>query len=170
MILLSYDGSADAQAAIDHAARIMPGAEATVLTVWEPFLDAVARSGAFSGGVGVGPASPPTTRRSTTTPATSRWPPPPRGRNVPPPPAWSPTPRSARRQGSIADSILAAAADEDADAIVLGTRGLGKVKSFLLGSVSHAVAQHADRPVLVVPSPERADQRRDHVAEQTPGA
>jgi len=37
MILVSYDGSADAQAAIDHAAQLSPGAEATVLTVWKPF-------------------------------------------------------------------------------------------------------------------------------------
>lgn len=44
--------------------------------------------------------------------------------------------------------------------IVLGTRGLGGVKSFLLGSVSHAVVQHADRPLLIVPSPDLAEQRR----------
>jgi nucleotide-binding universal stress UspA family protein len=37
-----------------------------------------------------------------------------------------------------------------ADLIVLGARGLGKVKRFLLGSVSDAVARHADCPVLVV--------------------
>ena len=36
MILVSYDGSADAQAAIDRVAEVMVGAEVTVLHVWEP--------------------------------------------------------------------------------------------------------------------------------------
>jgi hypothetical protein len=45
-ILICYDGSADAIAAIDGAALLMPGAEAVVLTVWEPFEDVVARAAA----------------------------------------------------------------------------------------------------------------------------
>ena len=39
----------------------------------------------------------------------------------------------------------------DASLIVLGARGLSAFKSMLLGSVSHSVAQHAHRPVLIVP-------------------
>ena len=52
MILASYDGSIDAQAAIDHAARLMPGAETTVLTVWEPFQVALSRTGGMGMGMG----------------------------------------------------------------------------------------------------------------------
>ncbi len=44
MMLLCYDGSADARAAIDRATRTMPGAAATVLTIWEPFLDTMSRT------------------------------------------------------------------------------------------------------------------------------
>jgi nucleotide-binding universal stress UspA family protein len=39
----------------------------------------------------------------------------------------------------------------DASTIVLGARGRSEVQSVLLGSVSAAVATHADRPVLIVP-------------------
>jgi nucleotide-binding universal stress UspA family protein len=41
----------------------------------------------------------------------------------------------------------------------MGSRGLTGVKSMLLGSVSHAVIQHADRTVIVVPSPAIATER-----------
>ena len=53
---------------------------------------------------------------------------------------------------SVAEAILSSADKLDADMIVLGSRGLGGVGSLLLGSVSHRVLQHADRPVLVIPS------------------
>jgi nucleotide-binding universal stress UspA family protein len=48
----------------------------------------------------------------------------------------------------------------------MGSRGLTGVKSLLLGSVSRSVIQHADRTVIVVPSPEVAAARaRERPAE-----
>ena len=41
----------------------------------------------------------------------------------------------------------------DAELIVVGRRGLGTVRSFVLGSVSTYVIQHASCPVLVIPAP-----------------
>jgi nucleotide-binding universal stress UspA family protein len=158
MILVSYDGSDDARAAIDRVAQLMPGAEATVLTIWEKFMDTVTRSGAMGIGVGYGGMYSDTqkvddvseqsalenategTKRATAAGLVAR-------------------PKIATRQYGVADTVLAVAGELDADLIVLGTRGLGGVKSFLLGSVSHAVVQHADRAVLVVPSAGLAEKR-----------
>ena len=52
--------------------------------------------------------------------------------------------------GSPKDEIVRTAREWGADLVVLGARGLGRVKRFLLGSVSLAVARHASCPVLVV--------------------
>jgi hypothetical protein len=41
----------------------------------------------------------------------------------------------------------------------MGSRGLTGLKSLLLGSVSHAVVQRADRTVIIVPSSEVARSR-----------
>ena len=47
MILIAYDGSSDAQAAIQRAGELLKDQSATVLTVWERFVDAVTRAGGF---------------------------------------------------------------------------------------------------------------------------
>lgn len=48
-------------------------------------------------------------------------------------------------------AICDVAQELDAAAIVMGARGLSRMESVLLGSVSAAVAVHAKRPVLIVP-------------------
>jgi nucleotide-binding universal stress UspA family protein len=52
--------------------------------------------------------------------------------------------------GQPARSIVAFAEEHGADLIVVGSRGLGSVEGFLVGSVSHKITGLADRPVLVV--------------------
>ena len=51
----------------------------------------------------------------------------------------------------------------------MGSRGLTGVKSLLLGSVSHEVIQHADRTVVVVPSPHVAESRAKEIHEDRAG-
>ncbi len=67
--------------------------------------------------------------------------------------------RVVNRDDDIAADILAVADDVDANVIVLGTRGLGPVKSLMLGSVLDALLHHADRPVVVVSAPALAERR-----------
>jgi nucleotide-binding universal stress UspA family protein len=67
------------------------------------------------------------------------------------------------RDDGVAGAILAVADELDANAIVVGTRGLTGLRSMLLGSVSHAVLQHANRTVIVVPSAAVAEERTEWV-------
>jgi nucleotide-binding universal stress UspA family protein len=53
-------------------------------------------------------------------------------------------------EGPAADAIVNVANARDADAIVLGSRGLGRVRA-VLGSVSHDVLHLAECPVVVLP-------------------
>lgn len=52
--------------------------------------------------------------------------------------------------GRAANAIVDTAKEENAGLIVMGSRGLSDIEGLLLGSVTHKVLQHADRPVLVV--------------------
>ncbi len=163
MILICYDGSADAQAAIDQAGLLMAGSEATVLVIWETILETMTRHGSLGMGFGMvgtygddGAADAAIKQAAVKTAADGVQ----RAADA----GLVAQPRIVNRNDEIAAVILAEAADLDAGVIVLGTRGLGGVKSLMLGSVSHAVLHHADRPVLVIPSPDLAEQRH-HWAE-----
>ncbi|MCI0158990.1 universal stress protein [Leifsonia shinshuensis] len=61
------------------------------------------------------------------------------------PPSWYST---VVRSGSAARQLIAEA--EDAEMLIVGSRGLGGFTGLLLGSVSRSVVEHADCPVLVI--------------------
>lgn len=54
-------------------------------------------------------------------------------------------------EGPPIDALIRTAAARDAAEIVVGARGLGRFKA-ALGSVSHSLLHEADRPVVIVPS------------------
>src|SRR4051794_38032948 len=66
--------------------------------------------------------------------------------------------------GAPATQLCRVAHEYDADAIVVGTRGVGRIRGALLGSVAHDLLHQADRPVTVIP--ERMVRRAGDAAAQ----
>lgn len=154
MILICYDGSVDAKAAIEHGARLFHGESATVLTAWQPFIDAFAHAATFGVNPGILDTEPidNASRQGAEERAQE-------GAELARKAGLDAQPLVLEQRASTAETILSEGDALDAAAILMGSRGLNGLKSLLLGSVSHAVIQHADRPVIVVPSPEMAASR-----------
>ena len=158
MILICYDGSADARAAIADAGPVLSGHPAIVLTVWEPLSEILARTPAGAGlmaGLGESGAADDETRQAATRTAEE-------GVQLARAAGFDPTARTRAQSGSISDTIIAEADVANATAIVMGSRGRTGLQS-VLGSVSHAVVQGADRAVMVVPSADIAAARRERL-------
>jgi nucleotide-binding universal stress UspA family protein len=165
MILIGYDGSEDAKSAIRHAASLFTGQSAVVLTVWEPYTEMLARTPAAMGmAAGIDDTTEIDEAGRGTAEETAE-----EGAGLARASGLEATPRTRPREGSVAHAVLAEAEQVDATAVVLGSRGLGGIGSLLLGSVSHAVLQHADRAVVVVPSPKVARSRSDRLHEGASG-
>ena len=63
--------------------------------------------------------------------------------------------RAELREGNPVTSLLELADEVDADLVVVGSRGTGGFPGLALGSTSSQVAEHARRPVVIVPGPEQ---------------
>ena len=156
MILIGYDGSADARSAVESAGELLGGQPAAIFTVWDGLTEVLIRTGAGFGADALDVAQLDATAEQAARDGAAE------GVALARAAGLSAQPRVGKRTGSIWKTILDEADALDASAIVLGSRGLSGLKSLLLGSVSHAVLQHADRPVIVVPSPETAGRRAAH--------
>jgi nucleotide-binding universal stress UspA family protein len=160
VILIAYDGSADSKEAVAQAARLFPGDDAVVLTVWQRYIDTMSRAGIVIG-------APTVIDVDEVDDATEDA-----ARDAARAGADTATGLGLAAKGetvvlttSTADALIHEARRIEARAIVIGSRGLTGIKSALLGSISHAVLQHADRPVVVVPSPTVAAERAEHLDE-----
>jgi nucleotide-binding universal stress UspA family protein len=146
-LLLCFDGSDDAKHAIERAGALFAGRHALVVTVWQPIADLgdFAWSGAVAGQVNV--VEPNRAAGEDGGRVADE------GVRVALQAGLMAEPCAVEATGSVWSTILEIADRHDVAAIVLGSRGLTGVRSMLLGSVSSAVVQHADRPTLVIPQP-----------------
>jgi nucleotide-binding universal stress UspA family protein len=143
-VLFCYDGSDGSRAALTAAAEWIKPADAVVLTVWTPAAMQLARAGSFivaipnEGEVDEQEAAS-AQQIAEEGAARART----RGYNA--------VAHVVQTGESVAKTIDEVADDLDAGLIVCGQRGRGAIGSALLGSVSHALAAHTKRPVLISP-------------------
>jgi nucleotide-binding universal stress UspA family protein len=147
-VLLCFDGSDDAAAAIAQAAQLLAQRRAVVLTVWEPVATwepydpatilSAPVSKLLSKQFGIDEIAAELAEEKVK-----------QGVALASSAGFEAQGRVAH--GKTWRTICEVADEMDAAAIVLGARGLSEMGSLLLGSVSSAVLAHAKRPVLVVP-------------------
>jgi nucleotide-binding universal stress UspA family protein len=142
-ILVCTDGSAKAIEAASVAAQIACrfGSEIVLLSVYDPSVVPAATMGIPGGTLGT------TVNSGTFAEETQLNVEHETGRVF----AEAGLPYRARHElGHPVDRIISAAHDENADLIVLGSRGIGGFERLLLGGVSEGVLRHAHCPVLAV--------------------
>jgi nucleotide-binding universal stress UspA family protein len=135
-ILVGYDGSGEAKRALEWAAKLYraePSSSITVIGV-APALDAAPRIPDA-----VDPTSDLPLHERQLAEASSIL------------AAAGVEAETILRVGRPAEEILDTAEERNFDLVVLGHRGMGAARRFLMGSVSERVVRHATRPVLVVP-------------------
>jgi nucleotide-binding universal stress UspA family protein len=157
MLLICFDGSEGARAALDEAARLFPGQRALVACYWQPFAESSKRFAIDILELVQDPDSineremQLVEKVAVEGAATAR--------------ALGLDAESAavRIDGPIEEAILGHAEEIGASAIILGSRSRSKLRSLILGDVANEVAQRATRPVFLVSSSGLASARRSEL-------
>jgi nucleotide-binding universal stress UspA family protein len=154
-LMVGYDGSSAASAAIDDAAALLPRAHAWITHVWvPPFASEALRRRLWTGTRGVDAFVAAIEREGAAEADRLAA----RGVALAGAAGWTAEPLVERSYGGEGLQIAELAKKLDPDLIVLGSRGLGGARA-VLDSVSDMVAHYAHRPVLVIPYPLLTTQR-----------
>ena len=144
-LLLCYDGPGDAAYAIRRAGRLFPGRRALVVTAWQLVIGMATFE--FSSGDGGGQVSYAELDREMTA-ASRRMAD--EGVRIAGAAGLRGDPLAVRAAGPVWKAIAEVANRNAASTIVMGSRGLSRLGSMRLGSVSSAVVRRADRPTLII--------------------
>jgi nucleotide-binding universal stress UspA family protein len=143
-VLFCYDGSDGSKTALAAAVELIKPGDAVVLAVWMPAAVQLAQAGSFVVSVPnegeIDEQEAGIARQIAEEGAAGARK---RGYNA--------SARIAQANESVARTIDEIAQEIDAGLVVCGQRGRGAIGSVLLGSVSHALAAHTKRPVLIAP-------------------
>ncbi len=144
-VLFCFDGSDGSRGALRAAAELIDRpAEAVVLTVWETIETQMALAGAFGAGAAGGTDLDAGEEASANSVAQE-------GALRANEHGYKATAMTRQSFDGIARAILNTADELSARLIVCGQRGRGPLRAALLGSVSHALASHTHRPILIAP-------------------
>lgn len=146
-ILIAYDGSDGAKAAVEAAGRLFPGWRADLVCVWQS-VAAVGPAGSIGVPTEVIGKACVVLERHAADQAESVAD---EGATAARAAGLQPTARAIQGAGSTWAALVRLAADEQPAAVVLGSRGRSGIQSVLLGSVSSGVTHHSKLPVVVVP-------------------
>ena len=145
-IIVAYDGSAGADAAIAAMPQILAGRRAIVVSVWDSIAPLVAGSLVAIPAVVAHEAAENLDRESERQAAVVAE----RGAASLRERGFDAGASALRSDGSTWATIAECAEHENAAAVVVGAHGRSPVASALLGSVSTGLVHHCKRPVLVV--------------------
>src|SRR3954452_15334966 len=149
-IVIGFDGSASAQLAIREAGAVVRNPPALLVTVWEPGL-AYAASVPSSLDLPAAPVDVTTAAEIDDALDQRAHRLAQQGRQHAREAGYaSAEPVVAADESNVAETLVEIARKRDAQAIVVGSRGLSGLKARLAGSTSKHVLQHADRPVVVI--------------------
>jgi nucleotide-binding universal stress UspA family protein len=156
-VVVAFDGSDPGRAALEQAVALFPTHRLIVATVWEPGLAlAVMPASDLAGYSYSGPSVEQirmvdqANRDHAVAVAEAGVA---LARNL----GATAEPDATRDALNVADTLLALAEQEDAAAIVVGSRGLGATRARLMGSTSRRLLHDARRPVVVVRERERPE-------------
>jgi len=147
-VLLAYDGSEDAKAAIAAAARLFPDRPLLVLSVGRS-VAATASVSVMSVPSNVAGEALTRLDKEIKAHADALAD---EGAKAAAEQGMQATPLGDISDVNVWATILRVADEHDVAAVVVGSRGRSDFKSILLGSVSSGVVHHSARPVVVVPS------------------
>ncbi|HZL47789.1 MAG TPA: universal stress protein [Solirubrobacteraceae bacterium] len=153
-IVIAYDGSEAARAAVNEAAALFGSRHAIVITVWEPGLaDFMLMPGAMGTGTMMMPYDPATVQEIDKAAEDHARDIAEDGMKLAQAGGLEAEALAVPDAVDVADTILSTAKERDAAAIVIGSRGLKGFKSKLMGSSSTSVLSRSERPVVVVHQP-----------------
>jgi nucleotide-binding universal stress UspA family protein len=150
-IVIAYDGSDAARAAVNEAAALFGSRHAIVLTVWEPGLaDFMLMPNTMGTGTMMMPYDPATVQAIDKAAEDHARDIAEDGVKLAQAGGLQAEALPVRDAADIADTILETASERDAAAIVIGSRGLKGFKSKLMGSSSSSVLSRSSVPVVIV--------------------